>query len=82
MFVAGILPVALYGAEHEPWQEGEILALEKQAVQAMQLRAPGVPHSLACLTLPAAADPRFRVHFAAVERWAREVWATAYGNDA
>ena len=26
MFVAGILPVALYGAEHEPWKEGEMLA--------------------------------------------------------
>ena len=69
------------GAQHEPWSEGEILALEKQAARALQLRSP-VPHVIACLTLPAVADPRFRIHYAAVERWARELWATAYGYDA
>ena len=31
--------------------------------------------------LPAVADPRFRIHFAAIERWSREIWATAYGNN-
>ena len=75
-----MLPVALYGAEHEPWREKEVLVIEKQAVKALQLRSPGVPHTVARLTLPAVADPRFRVHFAAVERWSRELWATAYGN--
>ena len=29
MFVAGVLPVAICGAEHEPWDEGDILALER-----------------------------------------------------
>ncbi len=58
----------------------EVLVVEKQAVKALQLRSPGVPHAVARLTLPAVADPRFRVHFAAVERWSRELWATAYGN--
>ena len=82
MFTTGVLPGALYGAEYDPWSEGEILALEKQAVRALQLRSPGVPHVIACLTLPAVADPRFRIHYAAVERWARELWATAYGYDA
>ena len=79
LFIAGVLPVALYGAEHEPWAEAEIASIEKQAVKALQVRSPGVPHALARLMLPAVADPRFRVHFAAVERWSREIWATAYG---
>ena len=79
LFIAGVLPVALYGAEHEPWTEAEISSIEKQAVKALQVRSPGVPHALARLMLPAVADPRFRVHFAAVERWSREIWATAYG---
>ena len=80
LFIAGVLPVALYEAEHEPWKEREVLTIEKQAVKALQIRSPGVPHAVAMLTSPAVADPRFRVHFAAVERWSREVWATAYGN--
>ena len=79
LFIAGVLPVALYGAEHEPWTEAEISVIEKQAVKALQVRSPGVPHALARLMLPAVADPRFRVNFAAVERWSREIWATAYG---
>ena len=74
-----MLPVALYGAEHEPWAEAEIARIEKQAVKALQVRTPGVPHVLERLMLPAVADLRFRVHFAAVERWSREIWATAYG---
>ena len=78
MFIAGVLPVALYGAEHEPWTEAEIVTIEKQAVKALQVRSPGVPHAVARLTLPVVADLRFRVHFAAVERWSREIWATCY----
>ena len=54
--------------------------MKKQAVRALQLTSPGVPHVVARLTLPVVADPRFRVHFAALERWSRELWATAYGN--
>ena len=34
LFIAGVLPVALYGAEHEPWKEREVLTIEKQAVKA------------------------------------------------
>jgi hypothetical protein len=79
MFIAGIPPVSLYGAEHEPWTGQEVLAIEKQAVRALRLRAPGVPHAIARLMLPeVAADPAFRIHFAAIERWSRELWATAY----
>ena len=29
LFIAGVLPVALYGAEHEPWTEAEISSIEK-----------------------------------------------------
>ncbi len=35
LFIAGVLPVALYGAEHEPWHEKEVLVIEKQAVKAL-----------------------------------------------
>ncbi len=45
--------------------------------QALQLRSPRVPFEIAALTLPAAADPRFKVHFAAVERWSRKICAAA-----
>ncbi len=72
------LPAAVYGAEHEPWKEKEIAGTEKHAVKALQLRPPGVPFAVAALTLPADADPRFKIHFAATERWSREVWANAY----
>ena len=47
MFIAGVLPVALYGAEHEPWAEIEVAGIEKQEVRALRLRAPGVPQELA-----------------------------------
>ncbi len=73
LFIAGVLPVAIYGVEHEPWAEAEIAVIEKQAVKALQVRSPGVPHALARLMLLVVADPMFRVHIAAVERWSREV---------
>ncbi len=47
LFIAGVLPVASYGAEHEPWTEEEIQTVEKQAVKALQLRSPGVPIAVA-----------------------------------
>ncbi len=71
----------LYGAKHETWKEQEILQLERQAVRALQLRSPGMPHELARLMLPEVADPRFKIHLADIERWAREVRATAYRNE-
>ncbi len=80
LFVGAVLPAAIYGAEHEPWAEEDVLVLEKQAVMALGLRAPGVPHKLAAAGIPVTADPRFKVHFAALERWAREVWLRAYGD--
>ncbi len=46
----------------------------------MQPRSPGVPFAVAALTLPAAADPRFKIHFSAIERWSREVCANAYAD--
>ncbi len=32
------------------------------------------------LALLAVADPRFKVHFSAIERWSREIWANAYAD--
>ena len=80
MFIAGVLPAAVYGAEHEPWKESEVQGIEKQAVKALQLRSLGVPFAVAALTLPAVADAMCKIHFAAIERWSRELWATAYGD--
>ncbi len=35
---------------------------------------------MVALTLPVAADPRFKIHYAAIERWSREAWANTYAD--
>ncbi len=77
MHIVGALPAAIYVAEREPWAAKELAILEKHAVSALQLSPPGVPYELVSLTLPAAADPRFKIHFAAIHRWSREARANA-----
>jgi hypothetical protein len=62
MYIAGVLPVAINGAEHEPWAAQDVATVERHAVTALQLRSPGVPYELAALTLPAVPDPRFKIH--------------------
>ena len=47
MTVAGVLPVALYGSEHEVWRPGEIARARSIAVRGFGLAAPGVPTDLA-----------------------------------
>ena len=81
MFNMGVAPVALYGAEHQPWDEKQIQRLENVAVKAHRLNTVGVPTRMTKLLLPVESDMRFRIHFAAVERWSREVWACAFHPD-
>ncbi len=73
MCISGILPVAVYGAEHEPWAEQGIATVERHAIKALQLRSPGVLYEVAALTFQAAADPRFKIHYVAIERWSAEI---------
>ena len=74
LFAAAVLPAAAYGAEHAPWAAAEVAKLRGWAVEAHGVRAPGVPLQLAVLALDPCLDPAFLLPFAAVERWAREVW--------
>ena len=74
LFHAGVLPAAGYGSEHMPWEETEMKALLRTAVHACGLQVPGVPFSLLKACLPLGSDPQWRYAWAAVERWAREVW--------
>jgi hypothetical protein len=80
MYIAGVLPAAIYGAEHEPWGDKDSNRMVRHAVTALQLRSPGILYVLAELTLPAVADPRFKMLFAAIERWSTEIWENAHAD--
>ena len=77
LFAAGVLPAAACAAEHEPWQAADLKRLSSWTVEAHGVRAPGVPASVAMLAVDPMLDPAFRLPFAAVERWAREVFMAA-----
>ena len=79
-FAAGILPVAAYAADHEPWSPLVLQRLRGAAFAGHGASAPAVPHALSILTVDPMLDAKFRLPFAAAERWARECWlSTAEG---
>ncbi len=80
MRIAGALPAAIRGAENKPWSEQGTAGIERQAITALQMRSSGVPFAVGAPTLPAAADPRFKIDFSAIERRSREVRANACAN--
>jgi hypothetical protein len=78
LLAAAILPVALYAAEHVPWSAGEVLHLANMAVRTLGLSVIGVPYEVSRLLLPVDLDPGWKVAWAAVERWHREVWISRH----
>ena len=74
LLISAIIPVALYGAEHTPWTEGELQRLGNEAVRVVWLNVIGVPFDVLRCMLGAEASPEWRARCATVERWAREVW--------
>ena len=80
LLAAGILLVAAYAAEREPWSPLELRRLRGAALAGHGTSAPAVPHALSILTVGPMLDAKFRLPFAAAERWARECWlSTAEG---
>ncbi len=71
---AGISPVALYAAEHAPWDSKDLESMVKQVLEVRRCRAPAVPQRIAETAIPSDANPRVMAALAAMERWAREVW--------
>ncbi len=74
LFRAGVVPVAVYAAEHDVWPKEDVRRLLSWTLAVEGIRPPGVPNTLAATVLPPSSDPEFRIAFAAIERWAREVW--------
>ena len=72
--VAGVLPVALYGAEHDVWSASEIQRVRNLALAGFGLSAPGVPVALGAWGLPWDKDPKFMILSAPLLIWAREIW--------
>ena len=71
---AGVLPVGLYGAEHEPWSRCDIDRIIAATVRSVGILPPAVPVSLASWALPASRHPEFQILFTPLGMWAREVW--------
>ena len=74
LFSAGIIPSALYGAEHFAVPAKDIAMLQKQAVRCSNVRPFGVPTTLGLLAIHTDNDPSFRARSAPLLRWAREIW--------
>ena len=70
--------VALYAAEHTPWNQGEIDRLANVAARVAGLCVLGIPMEVSRLILPAEVHPEWKVRLAAVDRWSREVWISKY----
>ena len=73
LFSAGIIPSALYGAEHFAVPAKGIAMLQRQAVKCSKVRPFGVPTTLGLLAITTDNDPGFRARSAPLLRWAREI---------
>jgi hypothetical protein len=83
LFKGGVLAVATYGAEAQPWSAADITWLQGAALKAYGRHAVGVPIELAIVGLRPSDDPGFLVKFEALNRLAREVWVcTSVGDQA
>ena len=81
LFASCVLPAANYAAEHNAWQPLELERRRGLALKGHGTCPPGVPHEFAAVTMAPSADPAFSLPYAAVERWARELWmATSSGR--
>ena len=60
IFISGIFPTAAYAAEHDAWNATDIAWLQSAALRCFGLLAPGVPHDVALLGVPAGWDAAFR----------------------
>jgi hypothetical protein len=78
LLAAAILPVALYAAEHTPWDQREVDRLANTAARVAGLAVFGVPMEVSRLLLQAEVHPEWKVWWAAIERWAREVWISRH----
>jgi hypothetical protein len=74
LFSAGIIPSALYGAEHFTIPPKDVAMLQRQAVKCSNIRPFGVPTTLGLLGLTTENDPSYRARSAPILRWAREIW--------
>jgi hypothetical protein len=61
LLASGISPAGIYGAEHAPWNEGEVRYLAGEAVRVAGLSVGGVPFHVLRLLLAAAASPEWKV---------------------
>ena len=77
LFVAGIMPMALYGAEHFRVPLKHVSALQKKLARNSPIRPLGVPAPLALLSLPTASNPGYVAVDRPIHRWAREIWLLA-----
>ena len=74
IYVSGVLPCALYGAEHISVPQRHISTLQHQAVLASSVKPFGVPTAIAIMAQPTTNDPGFIARSAPILRWAREMW--------
>jgi Reverse transcriptase (RNA-dependent DNA polymerase) len=74
IFSSGILPAALYGAEHQAIPPEHVQKLRHAAVRAWGAKPWGVPTDLAMIMYPTEQDPLYISIAAPLTRWAREVW--------
>jgi hypothetical protein len=74
IFSSGILPAALYGAEHQAIPLEHVQKLRHAAIRAWGTRPWGVPTDLAMVLYPVEQDPWYIAISAPLVRWAREVW--------
>ncbi len=70
LFVAGIMPMAMYGCEHHSMTKSN---LSKLVASAGFVRPMGVSSLAKMLCQPTTNDPCFVVVSAPITRWAREV---------
>jgi hypothetical protein len=82
IFVCGILPAALYGAEHYAPDPKHLNQLRTAAIKAWGPHPWGVPNDLAILLYPTLHDPLFVAVFQPIFRWAREVWLSSHPDPA
>jgi hypothetical protein len=82
IFVCGILPAALYGAEHYAPDPKQITQLRAAAVKAWGPQPWGVPHELAMMLYPTTHDPLYIAVLQPIYRWAREVWLSSHPDPA
>ena len=74
LFVAGIMPMAMYGCEHHSMTKRNLSKLRNQAAAAGFVRPMGVSSLAKMLCQPTSNDPCFVAVSAPLTRWAIEAW--------